>query len=103
MSKTSRTKGAVGEREVVSILRERGYDAKRSFQQIAGDRADVTGLPGFGIEVKRAERLELWAALDQAAKAAGTDTPLLIFRRSRTEWQAALPLSDLLDILEKLK
>lgn len=105
MSKMSRDKGANGEREVVSILRERGFDAKRSFYQIAGDREDVTGMPGYAIEVKRTERLELWSALDQAAKAAdATQTkPLLAFRRNRTDWQVALPLADFLDLMERAK
>jgi Holliday junction resolvase len=105
MSKMSRTKGANGEREVVSILRERGFDAKRSFFQIAGDREDVTGMPGYAIEVKRTESLSIWAALEQASNAAKATntTPLLAFRRNRTEWQVALPLADFLDLMERAK
>lgn len=103
MGRASRNKGAAGEREVVKILRERGYNAQRTFSQIAGDREDVLGIPGYAIEVKRTETLPLWASLAQARVAAeATDsTPLLIFRRSRTEWHVALPLSDLLDLLER--
>lgn len=102
MSKASRTKGSAGEREVVNILKSRGYDAKRSFFQVGGDREDVTGIPGYAIEVKRVERLAIWPALEQAANAAKSvgAKPLLAFRRNRSEWHVALPLTDLLDILE---
>ena len=44
----SRAKGADGEREIASILRDYGYDARRGQQYCgANGDADVTGLPGI--------------------------------------------------------
>lgn len=60
----SRTKGAVGEREVASMLRGYGYKARRG-QQYSGANgdADVVGLPGIHIEVKRREKLNIYDAM----------------------------------------
>lgn len=65
----SRTKGAIGEREVASMLREYGYKARRG-QQYSGANgdADVVGLPGIHIEVKRREKLNIYDAIDQAKR-----------------------------------
>lgn len=65
----SRTKGAVGEREVASMLRGYGYKARRG-QQYSGANgdADVVGLPGIHIEVKRREKLNIYDAIDQAKR-----------------------------------
>lgn len=101
MSKMSRDKGARGERELCRILQARGYDAKRTFSQIDGDRADLfDAIPGYPIEGTHTERLELWTKLAQAAKAAGDEVPVLAFRRNRSRWHVALPLDDFLDLLE---
>ena len=56
----SRNKGAAGEREVAGILRGYGYKARRG-QQYSGANgdADVVGLPGIHIEVKRREKLNI--------------------------------------------
>lgn len=63
----SRNKGAAGEREVAGILRGYGYKARRG-QQYSGANgdADVVGLPGIHIEVKRREKLNIYDAIDQA-------------------------------------
>lgn len=66
----SRSKGATGEREVASILRGYGYKKARRGQQYCGSNgdADVVGLPGIHIEVKRRERLNIYDAIDQAKR-----------------------------------
>ena len=53
-------KGKAGELEVARILRSYGYPCRRG-QQYSGANgdADVVGLPGIHIEVKRRERLDL--------------------------------------------
>ena len=60
----SRAKGCRGEREIAKILREYGYEARRG-QQYSGFNgdADVVGLPGYHIEVKRVENLNLDKAI----------------------------------------
>lgn len=61
----SRNKGAAGERELAGKLRDYGYDARRG-QQYSGANgdADVVGLPGIHIEVKRVERLNIDEAME---------------------------------------
>lgn len=88
MGKLSRDKGKTGEREVAALLREYGFDGKRGVQYQGGkDSADVTGLPGFHIEVKRTEKFALEAALAQAeADSGGAGTPIVFHRKSKHGW-----------------
>ena len=60
-------KGKAGELEVARILRSYGYHCRRG-QQYAGANgdADVVGLPGIHIEVKRRENLNVYEAIEQA-------------------------------------
>ena len=101
-----RRKGQVGEREVAAILRARGIDAKRGWQSRGGGKEEpdvVCELPGFRLEVKRTERLELWGAYAQCERdldPADDDTvPLVVFRRNRSKWMCCLAFEDLLDAL----
>ena len=57
----------------------------------------------FVIEVKNCERLNIWAALDQARRHSkgGPLVPLLVFRRNRTELHVTLPLTDFLNLLKR--
>jgi Holliday junction resolvase len=104
---TSRLKGQRGEREVAEILRRHGFQARRGFQARGEEEPDVvTALPGFRIEVKRCERLDLWRALRQIDDAIDPEddvtVPLLVFRRNRSRWYAALPFEDLLDLIARV-
>lgn len=101
MSKMSRTKGKVGEREIAKILREHGYAARRGAQYCgANGDADVIGLPDFHIEVKRVERLDLESALNQSiSDAREGETPVVFHRRNRTPWKVTLLLDDFLRII----
>lgn len=57
MGKSSQRKGADGERELATILREHGYDIERGGSQTYGEVPDLMGLPGVHIEVKRRSQL----------------------------------------------
>ena len=94
----SREKGARGEREIASILREHGYDSRRGQQHAGGpDSPDVIGLPGVHIEVKRTERFSLYDALNQAKDDKGEgEVPVVFHRRNNYEWVAVMPLDDFL-------
>lgn len=80
----SRAKGASGEREVARLIREwLGFDVKRNWQaQSAEGGADLTGVPGWAIEVKRAKvaRLREWwvQTIEQAQRIDAR--PALIYR-----------------------
>ena len=98
-----REKGKKGELEVARILRERGYKARRGQQYcgISGD-ADVIGLPGFHIEVKRAEQFLIKKWREQAMRDAQTgEVPIVVFRESKAPWKVLMDFSDFLDLLEK--
>lgn len=92
----SREKGAAGERELAGILKKYGYDCRRGQQYcgINGD-ADVVGLSGIHIEVKRREKLNLYDAIRQAVRdAAGKVLPAVFRRKNDCEWLVTMRLDD---------
>jgi len=101
MGRMSRTKGAVGEREVVNILRDHGWPAMRTSDgRSQHGRGDIAGVPGVVFEIRRAERLDLWRGLEDAqAHAVDGELPVLAFRRNRSGWWAAMPLERLVELL----
>ena len=92
----SRDKGCRGERELANKLKEYGFDCRRG-QQFCGANgdADVVGLDGVHIEVKRTERLSLYDALAQAkSDAKDTEMPVVMHRKNNCEWVVVQPLED---------
>lgn len=61
----------------------------------------------YAIEVKCQESLNIWAALEQAesnrATGLGATTPLLCFKRNRSEMYVALKFTDFLDLIDEAK
>lgn len=100
MSKVnSRDKGKRGELEFAKFLRDHGYEGARRGQQFSGANgdADVVGLPGYHVEVKRVEALNIDKALDQAIDDAREDEiPVVFHRKNKTEWKATLLADDFL-------
>lgn len=74
--------------------------ARRNFGSGSQGGGDITGVPGVHLEVKYQEALNIWAALAQACDEAGTNVPVVAFRRNRSGWFGALPLDDLAALLE---
>lgn len=103
MGARERTKGAVAEREVVAIFHAHGWTAARRTHDGRAQvgRGDIIAGPaGTHVEVKRHERLNVPAALDQVtADAHPADMPLLVHRPSRHPWMVTLRLDDLLPLL----
>ena len=103
MSKiNSRRKGAQGERELAKKLREYGFDCRRGQQYsgVNGD-ADVVGLNGIHIEVKRVERLNIYDAIDQAKRDAlpfDTKLPAVFHRKNHCEWLVTMTLDDWIEL-----
>ena len=99
----SRQKGARGEREIAKILRQRGYDARRGQQYCgANGDADVVGLDGVHIEVKRVEALNIDSAVSQATKDAREDEiPVVFHRKNNAHWKATTWLGGWLDLYEQ--
>lgn len=94
--KMSRDKGKRGERELAKILKGFGYDTRRGQQYCgANGDADVVGLPGIHIECKRVEKLNLYDALDQAARdAKGEELPAVFHRKNDCKWIVSMYLED---------
>lgn len=96
----SRQKGARGERELASKLREYGYDSRRG-QQYCGANGDpdVTGLPGVHIECKRVERLNVEDAMNQSkGDAREGEKPVVAHRKNNCEWLVTMRLVDWMDL-----
>lgn len=96
----SKRKGSAGEREIAALLRDYGYLARRGVQfcGLNGD-ADVVGLQGVHIEVKRVERLNIHEAMKQAIRdARAAEKPVVMHRRNRTEWLVTMRLDDWIEL-----
>ena len=96
----SRNKGASGERELASVLREYGYEARRG-QQFSGANGDpdVVGLPHVHIECKRVERLNIYDAMEQSKRDARDDEmPVVMHRKNRKQWLVTLSLADFIEL-----
>ena len=101
-------KGKDGERAVAKLFRTAGYiGAERGCQHdgMTG-HADVVGVPFLWIEVKREERLNVEAAMQQAERDSaalfqntGEDTlAVVIHRKNREEWKCTMRLLDFLSM-----
>ena len=93
----SREKGKAGEREFAGVCRDNGYDVRRSVQYAGRteDSADLVGLPGVHVEVKRVERLVLDDAMDQAVRDHKADRlPIVAHRRNRGRWMVTMRVED---------
>ena len=102
----SRAKGARGERELASKLREYGYTNARRGQQYSGANgdADVVALDGIHIEVKRTERLSLYDALAQAKHdAKDGELPVVLHRKNNCEWVVIQPLDGWMQLYKEAR
>ena len=99
----SRDKGARGERELANKLKEYGFDCRRGQQYCgANGDADVVGLDGVHIEVKRTERLSLYDALAQAKHDAREgEMPVVMHRKNNCEWVVVQPLEDWIELYKE--
>lgn len=98
----SKQKGARGERELASRLREYGYNTRRGVQYCGSpDSPDVVGLPYIHIECKRVEKLNLYDAIAQAKHDAGNKIPTVFHRKNNCEWLVTLKLDDFMTIYKE--
>lgn len=98
----SRDKGKRGELELAHLLQEYGYNARRS-QQYAGinNDADVVGLPGIHIEVKRVEKLNINNAMEQAVRDSRThEKPTVFHRTNRVPWKVTMLFDDWMELYQ---
>lgn len=97
----SKQKGKRGELEVVKMLREIGFEARRTAQYCGntGDAADVIGVDGLHLEVKRAESLHIKDWIAQAERDSKEDeTPVVVFRSNGEPWRVCIDADTFFDI-----
>lgn len=110
IGRASRARGKRGELSLVHVLRDAGFLEARRTAQYCGKEgtSDVVGIKGLHVEVKNQERLNIWEALSQSkrdAEAEGNgDIPAVFFKRNRSGWYVACPLTDFVSLIkERLK
>ena len=98
----SRDKGKRGEREWAKVCREHGYEARRGQQFCGADgSADVVGIPGVHLEVKRVERLNIDNAMEQSiSDARDGEMPVVAHRKNGGTWLVTMTASDWFEVIE---
>jgi Holliday junction resolvase len=100
MTAHHRAKGRQGEREVAELLTTAGFPTVRNERNSGGGEDLTHSISGLWLEVKRQERLNIRAAVKQAAAACGEKLPVVIHRGNRDEWLVTVRLKDLLARVE---
>lgn len=95
----SKQKGAEGEREFAKFCRDRGFNVRRTAQyngKELGSKADVIGIPGIHIEVKRVQNLNIHNAMDQAVRDNNVvgDIPIVAHRKNQKKWLITMTAED---------
>lgn len=99
----SKAKGSRGEREFSNLCKEYGFNTYRS-QQFSGANhdADVEGIPGIHIEVKRVEKLNVSNAMKQAIRdKADGEVAIVAHRKDREEWLVTMRATDFLEMVKE--
>lgn len=96
MGRSQRAKGAAGERELCSLLNEHlGCETKRNLTQTREGGCDtwlqIAGNLSCAIEIKRVERLQLKAAVDQVS-AVDADLHAVAHRTNGKPWLVTMPI-----------
>ena len=79
------------------IIEMFGCEARRGQQHAGGqDSPDVVhNIPGLHFEIKRCEKLLLYPAIEQAAKDAGENVPIVLHRRNHKPWLVIVYADDI--------
>jgi len=110
MGKSERDKGARGQREAMALIVGFGADVVHRGAQGGANDADPDLRVEFGkwklaVEVKRRERLDLpgwWRQAEGYVQPGEGVMPVVMWRRSREEWMAALRAGTLMGLLGRL-
>ena len=101
MGKSQRTKGHQFERDIVNLLKDRGYQAARNLTQTRDSGGDIN-LPRWLIECKRYAKIgRVYEWLDQAITAAsGVQKPIVVAKADRKDEIVIMRLSDFMEIMD---
>ena len=95
MAINSKAKGAKGERELASKLKEYGYNCRRGQQYNGLEGEDVVGLDYIHCEVKRVQALNLDEAMEQAKRdSKDNQMPAVFHRKNNKKWKVTMELND---------
>lgn len=99
IGRASRARGKRAELDLAHKLQEFGFEARRTAQYCGkAGTSDVIGVPGVHCECKAVQRLNIWEALSQSERDSAADgkgdIPALFFKRNRSGWFVAMPLTD---------
>ena len=97
--RSSRNKGAQGERELAKLLSDKlGLDSiKRGY--VFCRESDVIGLKGIHIECKRVEKLNIENAILQAKQDRNEGQfPAVFHRKNRSNWLVTMELQDWINL-----
>lgn len=100
----SKDKGKRFERELAAILREYGYEARRTAQYAGNtdEAADVIGLPGIHIEAKHQEAMRLYEWMEQAIRdTKNDDLPTVFHKKNRADILVTMRLDDWMKLYKK--
>ena len=103
MSKSQRTKGAAGEREVCDLIFQNlGIHVHRNLSQTRDGGADIKLNP-YSIEVKRRAAIgNVYDWMDQASNGCDQgERPIIVCRADRKEWLAILPIEELFRLIRE--
>lgn len=98
----SRAKGKRGELDFIqTYLLPFWPEAKRNLDQFQDDKRDCINVAGVHWQIKRVEKLNVWAAMDQAQSEAKWphDLPVVAHRRNRSPWLCTLEASEFIPLL----
>ena len=99
MAINSKAKGAKGERELASKLKEYGYNCRRGQQYNGLEGEDVVGLDYIHCEVKRVQALNLDEAMEQAKKdSRENQIPAVFLRKNNKKWKVTMELDDWINL-----
>lgn len=98
MSINSKKKGVAGEREFANYCKQKGFNTRRTAQfngKELESLADIVGIPGIHVEVKRVEKLNIYNAIDQAIRDnKGKDIPIVAHRKNQKKWLITMTAED---------
>ena len=104
MGRSSQKKGRAGEIELAKILNQYGIKAAPGPPLNYGTVPDLVGIDGIHAEVKRVERLNVPAAMEQSIRDSEKfqdGTPVLFHRRNRGRWLVTMRLDDWVLLVQK--
>lgn len=99
----SKVKGKRGEIEFSNLCKKYGFNTRRSqqFAGINGD-ADVVGIEGIHIEVKRVERLNIDEAMEQSIRDSKEgEIPIVAHRKNHKPWLITMTFEDWTEIYKR--